>query len=130
MFFFVFVFILFFCNIWIFKINLNLAVRERFHAEFNLFVIGKGRTKIEIIEKKERNHFELGDIEIFLRLNEYPKTTENFKNLSIENRQFLYKRQRFVVMEKEQQLEKIKDVPEGAGQSTHSKAMARYSTYP
>ena len=33
-------------------------------------------------------------------------------------------------MEKEQQLEKIKDVPEGAGQSTHSKAMARYSTYP
>ena len=65
-----------------------------------------------------------------MRLNEYPKTTENFKNLSIENGQFLYKRQRFVVMEKEQQLEKIKDVPEGAGQSTHSKAMARYSTYP
>ena len=50
---------------------------------------------MEIIEKKERNHFELEGIEIFLRLNEYPKaikergTRSNFKrackNFSIKN---------------------------------------------
>ena len=34
-------------------------------------VIVKERTKMKIIEKKERNHFEHEDIEIFLRLNEY-----------------------------------------------------------
>ena len=31
---------------------------------------------MEIIEKKERNNFELEDIETFLRLNEYPKMIE------------------------------------------------------
>ena len=36
-------------------------------------VIVKDRIKMEIIEKKERNHFELEDIETVLRLNEYPK---------------------------------------------------------
>ena len=71
-------------------------------------VIVKERTKMEIIEKKERNHFEVEDIETFLRLNEYPNTIKelgvrsNFKqtckNFSIENGQFLYKRQPFVVM--------------------------------
>ena len=85
-------------------------------------VIVKERTKLEIIEKKERNNFELKDIETFLRLNEYPKTIKkwgarsNFKraciNYSIENGQFLYKRQRFVPIVKQQQLKKIKDIHE------------------
>ena len=76
-------------------------------------------------------------------LNEYPKTIKDWgersnfkracKNLSIENGQFLYKRQCVVVMEKQQQLGIIKDVCEGVGQSAHSKATAsdivRASTY-
>ena len=75
--------------------------------------------------------------------NEYPKTIKewgersNFKrackNLSIENGQFFYKRQCVVVMAKQQQLGIIKDVHEGVGQSTYSKATAshigRASTY-
>ena len=44
-----------------------------------------------------------------------------------------HKRQPVVVMAKQRQLELIKKVQEGVGQSTHSKAMAshegRYSTY-
>ena len=98
---------------------------------------------MEIIEKKEIIHFELEDIETFLRLNEYPKTIKewgarsNFKrvckNFSIENEQFLYKRQRVVVMAKQQQIEIIKDFHEGVGQSMNSKVMAshkgKYSTY-
>ena len=79
----------------------------------------------------------------YVVLSEYPKTIKewgersNFKrvckNLPIENGQFLYKRQCVVVMEKQQQLGKIKDVCEGVGQRTHSKATAsdvvRASTY-
>ena len=98
---------------------------------------------MEIIEKEEIIHFELEDIETFLRLNEYSKTIKewgarsNFKrackNFSIENGQFLYKRQRVVVMAKQQQIEIIKDFHEGVGQSMNSKAMAshkrKYSTY-
>ena len=62
----------FFCNFGIFKIDSNLAVRE--HRLLQSFgVIVKDRIKMEIIEKKERNHFELEDIETVLRLNEYPK---------------------------------------------------------
>ena len=57
---------------------------------------------MEIIEKKERNNFELKDIETFLRLNEYPKTIKQWgvrskfkwacKSFSIENKQYLYER--------------------------------------
>ena len=64
-----------------------------------------------IIEKKEKNHFELKNIETFLRLNKYPTTIKewgarsNFKrackNFSIQNGQFLYKRQHVVVMVKQ-----------------------------
>ena len=91
---------------------------------------------MELIEKKERNHFELKNIENFMRLNEYPKTIKewggrsNFKrarkNFSIENGQFLYKRQRVVVTAKQKQLETVKDV-----QAIASKAMASHkdSTY-
>ena len=44
----------------------------RLHCLLQSFgVIVKERTKMKIIEKKERNHFEQKDIEIFLRLNEY-----------------------------------------------------------
>ena len=98
------------------------------------------RTKME---NGKRNYFELVDIESFLRLNEYPKTIKeqgarsNFKraskNFSIENGKFFYKRQRVVIMAKQRQLEIFKDVHEGVGLSTHSKAMAshrcRDSTY-
>ena len=48
-------------------------------------VIVKERTKIEIVVKKERNHFELEDIENFLRLNEYPKTIKERGARSILN---------------------------------------------
>ena len=59
---------IFFCNFGIFKIDSNLAVRE--HRLLQSFgVIVKDRIKMEIIEKKERNHFELEDIETVLRLN-------------------------------------------------------------
>ena len=100
---------------------------------------------MEIIEKKEIIHLELEDIETFLRLNEYSKTIKewgarsNFKrackNFSIENEQFLYKRQRVVVMVKQQQIGIIKDFHEGAGQSMNSKDTfmvshkGKYSTY-
>ena len=57
---------------------------------------------MEIIENKERNNFELKDIETFLRLNEYPKTIKEWgvrskfkwacKSFSIENKQYLYER--------------------------------------
>ena len=51
----------------------NFSVNERvkgtlFVAEFWSW------TKVEMIEKKERNNFEPKDIATFLRLNEYPKT--------------------------------------------------------
>ena len=51
----------------------NFSVNERvkgtlFVAEFWSW------TKVEMIERKERNHFEPKDIATFLRLNEYPKT--------------------------------------------------------
>ena len=98
--------------------------------------IVKERTKMEIIEKKGKKYFEIEDIETFFKLNEYPKTIKeweqisNFKgtckNFSIENGQFFYKRQRVVVMAKQQQLEITKDVHKGAGQSMHSKAMASH----
>ena len=100
---------------------------------------------MEIIEKKEIIYFELEDIETFLTPNEYPKTIKewgarsNFKrackNFSIENEQFLYKRQRAVVMAKQQQIEIIKDFHEGVGQSMNSKDTfmvshkGKYSTY-
>ena len=88
---------LFFRNLENLKINPNLAVREhRLLQSFGIIV--KKRTKMEMIEKKERNHFELEDIETFLKLSEYPKTwgaRSNFKryreSFSIENVQFLYK---------------------------------------
>ena len=87
------------------------------------------------ITKKCRKHFELENIEVFIRFNEVPKSItdwgvrSNFKkrackNLSIENGQFLHRSKRVVIMEKHRQLEIIKDIHEGIGKSTHSKAMA------
>ena len=95
------------------------------------------------ITKKCRKHLELEDIEVFIRFNEVQKSItdwgvrSNFKrackNFSIENGQFLYKCKRVVIMEKHRQLEIIKDIHEGIGKSTNSKAMAshkgRDSTY-
>ena len=60
------------CNFAFLKINSNLAVREHLLMQ-DFGVTVKERTKMEIIENKEKNHFELQDIETFLRLNEYPK---------------------------------------------------------
>ena len=133
---------LFFCNFGIFKIYSNLAVRKNRLLQ-SFCVIVKERTKMEIAEKKERNHFELEDTETLVRLNEYPKTIEEWvarssfkracKNFSIENQQLLYKRHGVVVMAKQKQLEIIKDIHEGVGQSSHSKALnshkGRDSTY-
>ena len=88
------------------------------------------------ITKKCRKHFEIEDIELFIRFNEVPKSItdwgirSNFKrackNFSTENDQFLYKRKSVVIMEKHRQLEIIKDIHEGIGKSTHSKAMASH----
>ena len=49
-------------------------------------VIAKERTEMEIIEKKERNHFELEDIEMSLRLNENPKLIRDGEQDPILNR--------------------------------------------
>ena len=95
------------------------------------------------ITKKCGKHFELEDIEVFIRFNEVPKSItgwgvrSNFKrackNFSIENGQFLYKSKRLVIMEKHRQLEIVKDIHEDIGKSAHSTAMAshkgRDSTY-
>ena len=65
-------------------------------------VIVKQKTKMEIIEKKARIHFEFEDIETFLRLNVCPKTGKEWgvkfhfkracKNFPIGNGQFSCKR--------------------------------------
>lgn len=88
-------------------------------------VIVKQKTKMEIIEKKARIHFEFEDIETFLRLNVCPKTGKewgvkfNFKrackNFPIGNGQFSCKRQLVLFMAKQKQLEIIKDVHGGVG---------------
>ena len=112
---------MFFCNFEIFKKNSNFAVRET-----------------GLLQSFGVN--ELEDIKTFLRLNEYPKMNQArfdlkraCKNVSIENEQFLHKRERVAVMIKQQQLEIIKGVYEGIGQSTHSKSLTshkgRNSTY-
>ena len=49
-------------------------------------VIAKERTEMEIIEKKERNHFELEDTEMSLRLNEDPKLIRDGEQDPILNR--------------------------------------------
>ena len=73
-----------------------------------------------------------------MRLNEYPKTIKElgarsnfkraYKNFSIENGQFLYKRQRVVVTAKQQLIKEIiKEVHEGVSQRRHFKAMTEIS---
>ena len=42
-------------------------------------VIAKEKTEMEIKEKKERNHFELEDIGMSLRLNENPKLIREWR---------------------------------------------------
>ena len=68
-------------------------------------------------------------------LNEYPKMIKEWgarsnskrscENFLFKNGKFLYKSQRVVVISK-QQLEILKDIHKGVGQSTHSKAMASH----
>ena len=68
-------------------------------------------------------------------LNEYPKMIKEWgarsnskrscEKFLFKNGKFLYKSQRVVVISK-QQLEILKDIHKGVGQSTHSKAMASH----
>ena len=95
------------------------------------------------MDDKKRRHFDLAHIEIFIRGKGYPDTVttwgekSNFKrackHFSIKDGQFMYKEKRLVIIEKLKQLEIIKDVHEGIGESGHSKAMSshygRNSTY-
>ena len=70
-----------------------------------------------------REHFHLKDIQILLRQMKYPEYLKtwgeksNFKrackNCSINDEQFVYKEKRVVVLEKQRQLEIIKDVHQG-----------------
>ena len=54
-------------------LKLNLAVTE--HRLLQSFgVTLKETTKMNIIKRKKRNHFEFQDIKIFLRLNKYSKS--------------------------------------------------------
>ena len=91
---------------------------------------------------KLRKHFDLKDIEVYVRNHEYPlnlprKGKSNFRcaceKFSISNGEFVYKNKRLVIIEKGRQMEIIKDIHEGLGDTAHSKAMAshkgRDSTY-
>ena len=91
---------------------------------------------------KLRKHFDLKDIEVYVRNHEYPlnlprKGKSNFRRacekFSISNGEFVYKNKRLVIIEKGRQMEIIKDIHEGLGDTAHSKAMAshkgRDSTY-
>ena len=77
------------------------------------------------MEDTTRKHFELEDIEA---RNLPPSGKSNFRracqNVSIENGEFVYKKKRLVIIKKRRQQEIIKDIHEGIGTTSHSKAMA------
>ena len=73
---------------------------------------------------KLRKHFDLKDIEVYVRNHEYPlnlprKGKSNFRRacekFSISNGEFVYKNKRLVIIEKGRQMEIIKDIHEGFG---------------
>ena len=74
---------------------------------------------LDKMEATTRKHFELQDIEVYLRCQEYPRNLppsgkSNFRracqNFSIENGEFVYKKKRLVIIEKRRQQEIIKDI--------------------
>ena len=88
------------------------------------------------MENVSRNHYYLSDIEMYLRFKEYPKglipaNRSNFrrgcKKFSIRNGEFLYDDKRLVIItDKIRQREIVKDIHEGVGTSSHSKATASH----
>ena len=92
--------------------------------------------------KSSRKHFELEDIEVYARFQVYPSNLQpkdkyNFRRycqkFSTENGELYYKKCQRVIVGKGRQMEIIKDIHEGLGDTSHSKAMAshkgRDSTY-
>ena len=83
-----------------------------------------------------RERFHLKDIEIFLRQMKYPEDLKTWgekskfkracKNCSINDGEFVSKEKVVVVLEKQRQLEIIKDVHQGIGESSHSTAMSSH----
>ena len=81
--------------------------------------------------KSVRHHYKLEDIERFVRTNQYPFEIDDWgkrsnfrracKKFSIVNGIFMYKIKRVVIMERKRQLEIIKDIHEGLGESEASK---------
>ena len=86
--------------------------------------------------KRTRHHYELEDIERFVRSNVYPVGVDDWgkksnfkraaKNFSIFNGIFTYNKNRVVVFERKRQLEIIKDIHEGLGDSEAAKALASH----
>ena len=75
----------------------------------------------------KRRHFDLKDIERYMQNKEYPSEikdwgqTSNFrracKNFSIANGELTYKNKRVVILEKKREMEIIRDIHQGVGES-------------
>lgn len=88
------------------------------------------------MQKKQRRHFELKDIEKFLHFKRFTtnKISEGKKSnfsrrhesFRIEKRQFLHKKGKVDVKEKEQQTNIIHDIHEDNGESWQSKSVISY----
>ena len=86
--------------------------------------------------KKERNHYDLKEIENYCRTKTFPKRLAgkgekaNFrrtaKQCSIKNGQLYYKESRLIIADKDRQVDIIHDIPEGSGDTSHSKAMSAH----
>ena len=86
--------------------------------------------------KKERNHYDLKEIENYCRTKTFPKRLAgkgekaNFrrtaKQCSIKNGQLYYKKSRLVIADKDRQVDIIHDIHEGSGDTSHSKAMSAH----
>ena len=88
--------------------------------------------------KRIRNHFELQEIENFLRNKEYPNKIDkkdfgsksNFRRAA---KKFVIKENKLVIKDRSRQLEIVRDVHQGLGDSEHAKALSSHrgknSTY-
>ena len=84
--------------------------------------------------KKERNHYDLKEIQNYCTTKTFPKRLTrrgekaNFrqttKRFSIKNGQLYYKESRLVIADKDRQVDIIHDIHEGSGNTSHSKAMS------
>ena len=87
------------------------------------------------VSKPERKHYELQEIYDFIRSNQYPigmkdwGKRSNFKraakSFSITNGTFV-KDNRVVIMDRNRQIEIVKDIHEGLGDSSTEKALASH----